>query len=177
MLLFGSIIVFALLLGLSVYFESTKLIFVASAFPILIVAFLPDIKTSQYIRLSKSGQDVTITRTPAESGLIVISFSNRSLSWKKRTLYFHIEDIRNAPIVQAAPEEAAASIPVLKFDLLTHSRRKAWIGIQLNNLAERTEGMSFTTDEVNRLVLQLSDVEQLMPLSAPAAAAQNSIQA
>lgn len=163
-LLLLSVFVFLGLIGLAVYMESTYMLYAASAVPLFIVPVLPDIRGSQFIRSGKQGKQasVSITGTTDESGTgrITIAFSPGYVAWHKRRLYFNTDDIMPALAAPGA-EANAVSAPVLRFDLIAHPRKQGWVGIQLANLVQRTQGVSYTTDEISRLILNASDVEEI----------------
>ncbi len=77
--------------------------------------------------------------------------------------------------VYIKPDPLAATMTVLKYDLFLHRRKKNWIGISLTQLEQRTEQLSYTTNEINRLVIRMSDVNELLqrPVNQPAAAGQS----
>lgn len=171
-----TVFIFILLIGLAVYLESSNLLYAASAVPLLIVPFLPDFQSSQYIRTGKVKGDgeVTISKTadPYGSGHIIISFPPGFVDWRKHRLYFRTDEIKPAASNEVI-NEIAASVPVLKFDLVRHPRKPGWVGIQLANLAQRTQGMSYTTAEINRLVINASDMEETVARKRAAAASQS----
>ncbi|ULL18953.1 hypothetical protein DVH26_33680 [Paenibacillus sp. H1-7] len=169
-----SIILFAVLLGLSALLQEEMLIYAASAVPILIVLFLPDAKRYQYIR--GRNRNVSIYKQgDGEEAILVIAFQPGFLRWKTGMAYFHLKDIASEPQHGGAAQQNAATIPVLAFDLSAHHRKTGWIGINLTQLASRTANMSFTTDEVNRLVIPMKDLEEtaLTMMSSSATASQN----
>lgn len=174
------IILFAALLGLAALFQSEMLIYAASAIPILIVLFLPDIKKYQYIRTTKNSKNLAIYKQEnGEESLIIIAFQPGFLRWKSRKLFFHLNDIsedsnRAASVLQGHGG-TVASIPVLSFDLSAHKRKTGWISIDLSQLEQRTTNLSYTTDEINRLVIRMKDLEEtaLTMMSATTSSTKN----
>ncbi|MNC21962.1 hypothetical protein D3C75_699500 [compost metagenome] len=47
---------------------------------------------------------------------------------------------------------------MLQFDLVPHRRNKELYGIEMANVAARFRTLSYTTDEVTRLVIRLEDL-------------------
>ncbi|WP_282939584.1 hypothetical protein [Paenibacillus sp. RC67] len=174
------IILFVALLGLAAFFQSDMLIYAASAIPILIVLALPDIKKYQYIRSAKNARNVAIYKQDSgEDTLIIIAFQPGFLRWKSSKLFFHLNDIREdsstANSVFQGSGETVASIPVLSFDLAAHKRKTGWISIDLAQLEQRTTNLSYTTDEINRLVISMKDLEEtaLTMMSATTSSSKN----
>ncbi|UJF34407.1 hypothetical protein [Paenibacillus hexagrammi] len=98
-----------------------------------------------------------------ESGLLAIVFEPGDVSWQRKMLYFHIEDIVTTASIQ--PHELSASIAALPFDLKPHPSKKGWVGISLRQLAARIEQLSVTTAEINRIIIRMDDLQQIMPSS------------
>lgn len=172
---YASIILFVVLLGLAALLQQEMLIYAASAVPILIVIFLPDIKKHQYIRSSQRSNDVTIYKQgEGEESILVIAFKPGFLQWKRGLAYFHLNDIADEPRPELSALQNAASISVLSFDLSAHPGKAGWIGINLTQLAQRTANLSYTTDEINRLVIRMIDLEEaaLTMMSSAATASQ-----
>ncbi|WP_079913542.1 hypothetical protein [Paenibacillus sp. 32352] len=174
------LILFAALLGLAALFQSDMLIYAASAIPIFIVLFLPDIKKHQYIRSRKHSKNFAIYKQDSgEETLVVIAFQPGFVRWKAGRLYFHLNDISEdsskAASVFQGSEGTVASLPVLSFDLSAHKRKTGWISIDLAQLEQRTTNLSYTTDEINRLVIRLKDLEEaaLTIMSASASSSKN----
>lgn len=170
----ASIILFGVLLGLAALLQEEMLIYAASAVPILIVVFLPDIKRYQYIR-SGSRNVAIYKQGDGEESILVITFEPGFLRWKSGMAYFHLKDIAGQPQPGTAAQQNAASISVLAFDLSAHRRKTGWIGINLAQLAQRTANLSYTTDEVTRLVIYMKDLEEtaLTMMSSTATASQS----
>jgi hypothetical protein len=128
--------------------------------PILIVWFMPDVRPSQWIRPGGKGKNKAYIykiqgREPSENDLVVISFDNGYVNWNKQTLYFSLDKLPTLP--ERPKDEQTATLSVLKHDLHLHPRKR-WIGIDLNKLSERAQYLSYTTNEVNRLVIRLADI-------------------
>jgi hypothetical protein len=128
--------------------------------PILIVWFMPDMRRSQWIRPGQGKSKALIYKIqgqePSENDLIVISFDNGYVNWRKHTLYFSLDKV---PVMtERQRNEQMATVSVLKHDMHLHPRKRKWIGIDLYKLAERVQYLSFTTNEVNRLVIRLADI-------------------
>ncbi|WP_186445782.1 hypothetical protein [Paenibacillus cremeus] len=159
--LYASIILFLGLIGMAVFNESTYFLYAASALPILIVIFLPDRDQAQYIPAKRSkNKKISITKQAAGGeATLSIAFPAGYVQWKRSKLYFHLDSITEAEAAGTS-EARSASLSVLPFDLSVHPRKQGWIGIDLAQMAERTRGLAYTTDEVNRFVIRMSDLEQ-----------------
>lgn len=161
-----SVIGFLVLTGLSIYFESTEFLYAASAFPILIVLFLPDIEQNQFIRTaSAKHKGITfLKQTIGGHPSLMIIFPPGFVRWNRKKLYFHFDQAIAAASAseqsKLRPLRESAALSVLPFDLNTHPRKKGWIGINLSQLAERTRNLSYTTEEVTRLSIPMSDLEE-----------------
>lgn len=164
-IVFAGILLFALFIALAIKYESAFLLYGASVVPFLLVPFLPDIPSSQWLKPAgtKKG-NVTIYRTEAapetHNGLIVIDFTPGTIDWGKRRLYFSIDGIPTA-VYQVPETPGTATLSVLPYDLLIHPRKKHCYGIQLKHLLERSSSFSFTTDEVGRFIIRAEDLQQL----------------
>src|SRR5690348_1670027 len=88
-------VLFIVLLGLAVAYQSSRFLYAASAVPVLIVPFLPDIRTKQYLKPGKRGYPVNIFKTAGEADaeLLVIEFKPGAVRWNKHLLYFQAEDV------------------------------------------------------------------------------------
>ncbi|WP_201317997.1 hypothetical protein [Paenibacillus sp. EPM92] len=161
----ASLVAFAVLLGLAIYYESTVYLYAASALPILIVIWLPDIERHQYIRPKHRKRVSLRIHSGGVNGKVTISFDPGFVRWRKAgKLYFHLDSLKReeAPETNMKPGKAAdAGLPVLSYDLSAHPSKPGWIGIDLKQLAERTAGLSVTTDEVTRLTIRLGDLEEM----------------
>jgi hypothetical protein len=191
---------FIVLLGAAIFYQSSNFLYAASAVPILIVMFLPDIKSSQYIKPSRDKRVLFVNSGGVDGPeLFSIVFEQGYLNWRKKLVFFPLIDALGAPAEASAQLEVAAAnggaanesaqanslaatallevteasvayalysapvntISVLKFDLAPHRRRTKWIGIRLDNLKERIDTLSFSVDQVNRLVIHMEDIRDL----------------
>jgi hypothetical protein len=161
-----SILLFLIFILLAIMFQSTTYLYVASILPLVIVPFLPDISSNQYIRTDKQENQVQIIKLQdkeaTSSDLLVISFEPGFIDWRKKYLYFHNETAVVLTALQQDPY--TASMSVLKYDLKRHPRKKNWVGISLQNLIQRTPQLSYTTEEINRLVIRMEDLNELLHL-------------
>ncbi|MFC0214540.1 hypothetical protein ACFFK0_19080 [Paenibacillus chartarius] len=159
-----SLVLFGLFLALSVVYESTIYLYIASALPVLFVPLLPDFGSNQYIKPGKNRGQVEIIRTTSDSGaspLIMIRFYPGYVRWNKKWLYFSVSGISAYPML-AIPGDQTATLSALLHDLKAHPRKKGWIGIRLANLKQRTQNMSYTLQEINRLVIHVEDIQQVL---------------
>lgn len=165
------IIVFAAFFISSIVRESPLLLYIASAIPIVVVPFLPDFKTSQRLRPKRKGVDIVqVTGKSGEPEWLVVSFKPGTVYWNRKRL---VISYKTAPTVQSvATDDFTAALTVLAYDV--HARKKAGrIAVSIPNLSERTAGMPFTVNEVNRLIIALadfSDSESVSNAPAPVAA-------
>ncbi|WP_426451245.1 hypothetical protein ACP26L_03915 [Paenibacillus sp. S-38] len=158
-----SVLVFLSLLGLSYLYESIYFLYAASAMPIAITMLLPERKAYQYMKNSKRFRFrlETLGGEPALS----VTFEPGDIRWTRGRLYLQLKSLRKLkPAAGEASTQSnagghTASLPVLAFDLTPHPSKKGWIGIDLAQLAERTRSLSFTTHEVSRFVIRISDLE------------------
>jgi hypothetical protein len=160
--LIATLLLFLIFIVLSLKFQSTTYLYIASVCPLLVVPFLPDIRSNQYIKPKANGAVRLISmedKDGGESDFIVILFDPGYVKWNGGKIYFNLAD--KMKDVYVKPDPYAATLTVLKYDLLTHRRKKNWVGISLSQLAERTEQLSYTTNEVNRLIIRLSDIQDL----------------
>jgi hypothetical protein len=176
--LFGAILLFIALLGLALLFESELFIYAASAIPILIVLALPDIRQQQYIQNGKNPDGIQFYKIAnSDDPLLIISFQPGYVRWHCKKLFFNLNEMK-AETVEILPAAGdSASIPVLSFDLSAHRRRTGWFGIDLAQLSQRTVNLSYTTEEVNRFVIHMKDLEAvalLMMASSSPVVANNS---
>jgi hypothetical protein len=163
-----SVLLFLIFIVLAIKLESTAYLYLASVLPLVIVPFLPDIRSSQYIRTDKPNQPVRLIklRSSDEStgALFVIAFAPGYVNWHKNQLYFNFEDA----VTYAAllPEDDIVTMSVLKYDLKRHPRKKNWVGISLPQLKQRMKQLSYTTKEINRIVIQMKDLNEVLELPA-----------
>jgi hypothetical protein len=177
-----SLLLFVIFILLAIVYQSTDYLYMATVLPLVIVPFLPDIKSNQYVKPAKQGNRVQLIKVqgtePSPHDLLVIAFDPGYLQWNSRTLYFNLDD---ALLYDSLKSDGfTASITVLNFDLRLHKRKKGWIGVSLKNLAERTTQLSYTTDEINRIVIQMQDLNVLLNIpgtpSTTSASASRSMQ-
>lgn len=167
-LLVLSVILFIGLLGLAVYYESIVYLYAASALPVAIVIFLPDLGRHQYIRAKPKSGVRFVKQTIGGDPVLTITFKPGFIRWdQSRKLYFHLNSMGDSEASASSETKAAggsespeAALAVLPFDLSLHPRKQGWIGIDLPQLAERTRSLSYTTDEVSRLLIRMADLEE-----------------
>ncbi|MDR6553761.1 hypothetical protein [Paenibacillus qinlingensis] len=158
--LIATLLLFLTFIVLSIKSESTTYLYIASVCPLLVVPFLPDIRSNQYIKANGPVRLITMeSKDSGDSDFLVILFEPGYIKWNGGKLFFNLAD--NMKDVYVKPDPLAATLTVLKFDLLTHRRKKNWIGISLAQLQQRTEQLSYTTNEVNRLIIRISDIQEL----------------
>ncbi|MNQ83362.1 hypothetical protein D3C85_984400 [compost metagenome] len=161
--LIATLLLFLTFIVLSIKFESTIYLYIASVCPLLVVPFLPDIRSNQYIKPKSNGAVRLISmedKDGGDSNFIVILFEPGYIKWNSGKLFFNVED--RMKDVYVKPDPFAATLTVLKYDLQKHRRKKNWIGISLSQLEQRTEQLSYTTNEVNRLIIRISDIQELL---------------
>ncbi|SDN29631.1 hypothetical protein SAMN04487897_102423 [Paenibacillus sp. yr247] len=169
--LITSSLLFLTFIVLSLVFQSTTYLYIASVCPLLIVPFLPDIRSNQFIKPNQSKGAVRLitmeNKEKADSDFLVILFEPGYIKWKRGNLFFNLDDIMKDVYIK--PDPFAATMTVLKYDLFPHRSKKNWVGISLAQLEQRTEQLSYTTNEINRLVIQMSDVKELLqrPIAQP----------
>jgi hypothetical protein len=165
----GAVFLFVALLGLALLFQSELFIYAASAIPILIVVVLPDIRQNQYLHSTKSAGNVQFVKVAnGDEPLIVISFQPGFVRWHCRKLYFDLNDLQLDSVETLPAAGDAASISLLSFDLTAHPRRTGWFGINLRQISQRTANLPYTTEEVNRFVIQIKDLEEVSLIMAAA---------
>lgn len=158
------LIIFVLLLALSILYESTAYLYIASVLPVLFVPFLPDFGSNQYINPGKNPDQVEIIRfsgKSAASPLLMIRFRPGYLHWSKKWLYFSVSDISPYPTLPI-PDDKTASLSALRHDLKPHPRRRGWIGVRIDHMKLRTQHLSYTLKEINRIVVRMEDVQELL---------------
>jgi hypothetical protein len=172
--LITSSILFLTFIVLSLVFQSTTYLYIASVGPLLIVPFIPDIRSGQYIRPNQAKGAVRLitmeNKDKSGSDFLVILFDQGFVKWDHKQLYFNLDDVMKDVYIK--PDPFAATMTVLKYDLSLHRSKKGWVGISLAQLQQRMSQLSYTTNEINRIVIQLSDVHELLQktVSQPAAA-------
>jgi hypothetical protein len=163
-----SVLLFLIFIVLAIKLESTAFLYMASVLPLIIVPLLPDLRSSQYIRTDKPNQPVRLIKLRSSEeltgALFLIAFEPGYVQWHKNHLYFNFEDA----VTYAAllPEDYIVTMPVLKYDLKRHPRKKNWVGISLPQLKQRMKQLSYTTKEINRFVIQMEDLNETLQLPA-----------
>ncbi|NEW07244.1 hypothetical protein GK047_14640 [Paenibacillus sp. SYP-B3998] len=161
-----SLLLFLIFIVLSLLFQSITYLYIASIGPLLIVPFLPDFRSNQFINPNQAKGAVRLIKMEnaeaADSDLLVILFEPGYVKWKRGKLFFNLEDVMKDVYVK--PNPFAASLTVLKYDLQYNANKKNWIGINLTQLEQRTTQLSYTTNEINRLVIRMSDLNELLRL-------------
>ncbi|WP_127585201.1 hypothetical protein [Paenibacillus koleovorans] len=168
-LIITSLLVFLALFGASVWQESPMLLYIASALPIFIVPLLPDLRTTQ--RLSEHNHSTQIVKLTdgegAQSEWLVVNIKPDTIYWNKKWLIIPTADAK--PVDQGHTDDYTVSLTVLKYDIRAKRSRSGKIAVNLPNLQQRMAGLSFTTDEVNRLMIRMEDVQEWIATPAPAA--------
>lgn len=155
------IFVFLALIGVAIMLQSAIYLYAASAMPILIVMALPDARTNQYIRGKKALEAVKIYKlSDEENPLLILTCQPGFIHWNSKKLYFNLNDVQSTPHSAELANEEHASLSVLGFDLTAHPSKTGWIGIDLAQLKLRTANLSYTTDEITRLVIPMKDLEE-----------------
>lgn len=159
--LFSGILLFIALLVSSVLAESPLLLYLASAVPMFIVPFLPDIPKNQQLQPDRQGVEIVkLAAAGDEPEWLVVSFAPGTVQWDKKVL---LVPVKEAPIVTQLPQaDYTASLTVLAYDLHKRKSKRGQIGIYLPNLIERTAGLPYTIQEVNRLMIRMEDIENLL---------------
>lgn len=169
--LITSSILFLTFIVLSLVFQSTTYLYIASVGPLLIVPFIPDIRSGQYIKPNQAKGSVRLITMENKSGsdFLVILFEQGFVKWDRKQLYFNLDDVMKDVYIK--PDPFAATMTVLKYDLSLHRSKKGWVGISLPQLQQRISQLSYTTNEINRIVIQTSDVHELLQKTVPQPAA------
>jgi hypothetical protein len=152
------IIIFALLIAAAIILQNAYLLYAASAVPILLVPFMPDIPASQTLKPGKPAGPVRLYRTSGQegAGFLIIEAAPGAIRWNKRRLYFPVDGL---PVISgSASMNMTTGLPVLQYDLVRHGRKKHLFGIELSHLKDRIRTLSYTTDEVSRLVIRMEDL-------------------
>lgn len=153
----GIALLFIGLLLLAVILESEHFIYIASMLPIFMVLLLPDIRQDQYVR-AKGTNDIQLYQQQiGEEPMLMIAFQPGSIRWNNRRLYFRFEEMASAPLIPRTP--STASLAVLPYDLVPHPKKPGWMGIELRQLVERTSGLPYSTEEIARMTIRVSDLE------------------
>ncbi|MFH5181288.1 hypothetical protein ACHHV8_00785 [Paenibacillus sp. TAB 01] len=174
-ILFGSVLVFIGLILAAIALQSDLFLYAASGLPLIIFYVLPDIKQHQFIRMNKDrGKVKLVQQNSGDESFMILSFQPDFIRWECSKLYFHLNDIlTDVPVASPSSGPIEASIAVLPFDLSAHRRKSGWIGVNLEQLVQRTAKLSYTTDEITRLVIRTQDLESvaldMVAASKPAA--------
>jgi hypothetical protein len=169
-------VLFILFLALSLKFESTIFLYIASALPVLFVPLLPDFGSNQYIKPGKHSGKVELVRTAEGPGLLMIRFRPGYLRWNKKWLFFSLQDVSPYSTLPI-PDDRIASLSALRHDLKRHPRKKDWVGVRIQHMKQRTQHLSYTLNEINRIVIHMEDVQELLAPKARSAASSKSLQA
>jgi len=89
-----------------------------------------------------------------------IKIPTYNIFWNKKLLLFspeHIEKIR-----QNDPLTNVIALPVLGYDLILRKKKNPQIGIYMKHLVDRSRSFSFTIEEVNRLIIPIKDMNELL---------------
>ncbi len=159
----AGLILFFGLIASAILLESAYLLYAATGIPIMLVPFIPDLKTSQTVKPGQSASRMRVYRTDNENGegFIILESLQGGIPWNKKRLYFPVDGLpTTAPTAYPA---GTAGIPVLQFDLVPHRRNKELYGIEMANVAARFRTLSYTADEVTRLVISLEDLRPADP--------------
>jgi hypothetical protein len=155
------LIVFCIVLAF--YIQSAYLLFTASILPVLILPFLPDIRTKQTIEPLKNNKSIQVYGVTADDNqtakYVVIEFKPGKIHWSKQILYFSADHVALAPTTSL--KQDAAALPIHKSDLVLKKGKYRWVGIRLNNLDERASSFPFKLSKVNRLVISIQDIQDL----------------
>ncbi|MEI7028115.1 hypothetical protein [Paenibacillus sp. y28] len=171
------ILVFLAIFAASWVFESPILLYIASAIPMIVVPFIPDLPKNQTIRHRRSKHiSLVKVRTDEQSPeSVVITFKPGAIRWDARSLVLDLEELNDAiPVVQHIPEQKhAAVLTVLQHDLRITGKKNRQVAIYLPNLHDRCQSLSYELESVNRLILRMEDVYMLIspPLTGAASTA------
>lgn len=158
-----SLIAFIAFFVSSIVWESPLLLYIASALPILVVFAMPDFGKGQRLLAGRDAEIVKLAGGSGQPEWLIVSFKPGTICWGCRTLTIPYE---KAPVVEGVLLDASiVALTVLPHDLYARPRR-GHVRLRLAQLAERTNGMPFAVQDINRFVLTLADFAE-----APAAAA------
>ncbi|MDF2670347.1 MAG: hypothetical protein K0R67_2653, partial [Paenibacillus sp.] len=104
-----------------------------------------------------------------EAEWLVVTFKPGTIQWNRRWLIVPTEGISTNN--QNYNDDYTASVTVLKYDLKTRKSRNGTISIKLSNLSQRITGLSYTVNEVNRLMIRMEDLQSIVELPVVAATA------
>lgn len=153
------LIIIALLIGSAILLESAYLLYAATAIPILMVPFIPDIRTKQTVNAGKPSAPIRLFRTSAQpgEGFLIIETDPGALDWSQPRLYINTDRLPLLP--QGLQHTQAASMTILQYDLVQHPRKKNLFAIELQNVIDRLQNQSYTTEEITRLVIRMEDLK------------------
>jgi hypothetical protein len=157
----------AICLVLAFVMQSANLLFAASVLPLVILPFLPDLRSSQKIdplSKNKSVQVYGITSDTNHPNYVVIEFKPGKVHWSKQMLYFSADHVAIAPT--ASLKQNAIALPIHKHDLVIKKGKYRWVGIRLKHMKERSNSHSLKLNQVNRLVINIQDIKDLFKDSA-----------
>lgn len=156
------ILAIAICLGVAFAIQSAYLLFVASLLPLIILPFLPDIRSNQQIEplaKNKAIQVYGVTSDENQASYVVIEFKPGKVLWNKTTLFFSADHVAVAPL--AGLKQNAIALPIYKNDLVIKKGKYRWVGIKLKSMTERSKNFSFKLNQVNRLVISIQDIKEL----------------
>ena len=162
------ILAIAICLGLAFAIQSAYLLFAASLIPLLILPFLPDLRSNQQIdplTKNKNIQVYGVTSAENQPSYVVIEFKPGKVLWNKITLYFSADHVVVAPA--AGLKQNAIALPIYKNDLVIKKGKHRWVGIKLKDMTERSNGLSLKLNQVNRLVISIEDIKELFNEASP----------
>jgi hypothetical protein len=158
----------AICLGLAFAIQSAYLLFAASVLPLIILPFLPDIRSNQQIdplTKNKSIQVYGVTSDENQPSYVVIEFKPGKVLWSKQILYFSADHVAITPT--AGLKSNAIALPIYKNDLVIKKSKYRWVGIKLKHMTERSNSFSFKLNQVNRLVISIQDIKELFKEAYP----------
>lgn len=157
------IILFAALILAAIKLQSAYCLYAASAIPVLLVPFLPDLPSAQRLKPGSKSSGIRMYRTSSlpDDGFLIIETEPGAIAWSRRKLLFSVAGV---PVVSAAIHGGmSAGLTVLPYDLFHARKKKNLYGIHLPQLNDRLRTLSYTTDEVTRLVIRMEDLAALDP--------------
>jgi hypothetical protein len=158
---FSGLVLFLVVLGLSIVLQSAVLLYIASAIPMLVVPYLPDLRTNQVLKARRGVEVVRVGENNPDSEMLIVSFKPGDIYWNKRYLYISLNDMVSDSQSDLGP--FTLSMTVLRHDLHFQPKKNR-IGVYLPNLLERLKDMPISPNEVNRLTLRMEDVrDAIMP--------------
>jgi hypothetical protein len=149
-------------LVLAYILQSAYLLFAASVLPLIILPYLPDIRSNQKIdplTKNKSIQVYGVTSNENQPSYVVIEFNPGKVLWSKQILYFSADHVAIAPTIVL--KQSAIALPINKNDLVIKKGKYRWVGIKLMHMSERSNSFSYKLNQVNRLVISIQDIKEL----------------